>query len=214
MTARISPAEVIAIYGPGIGPTTAVTATPANGFYPTTLGGVQVTVNGVNIPLLYVSSNQINAVVPMELSSNASSTFRVINGTAVSPDYPVWIVDSTPQAFAPVINQDGTLNSQSNPAHGGSIVTFYATGWQSSFSPLSDGQVAKHGPGCLLRHLHCECVHTSVPFYQPALSPRHRLVRRRRSRARRRCHSIQRPARHFIFNGHQRVLPWREQSRS
>src|SRR6202035_5695681 len=128
VTARISPAEVIAIYGPGIGPTTAVTATPANGFYPTTLGGVQVTVNGVNIPLLYVSSNQINAVVPMELSSNASSTFRVVNGTAVSPDYPVWIVDSTPEAFAPVINQDGTLNSQSNPAHGGSIVTFYATG--------------------------------------------------------------------------------------
>jgi uncharacterized protein (TIGR03437 family) len=142
VTARISPAEVIAIYGPGIGPTTAVTATPANGFYPTTLGGVQVTVNGANIPLLYVSSNQINAVVPMELSSNASSTFRVVNGTAVSPDYPVWIVDSTPEAFAPVINQDGTLNSQSNPAHGGSIVTFYATGWQSSFSPLSDGQVA------------------------------------------------------------------------
>ena len=35
VTARISPAEVIAIYGPGIGPATAVTATPANGFYPT-----------------------------------------------------------------------------------------------------------------------------------------------------------------------------------
>jgi uncharacterized protein (TIGR03437 family) len=29
-----------------------------------------------------------------------------------------------------------------NPAKVGSIVTFYATGWQSSFAPLADGQVA------------------------------------------------------------------------
>ena len=142
VTARVSPAEVIAIYGPGIGPAVAVSAMPANGFYPTTLSGVQVTVNGANVPLLYVSSNQINAVVPMELSINASSTFRVINGTAVSPDYPAWIVASSPEAFAPVINQDGTLNSQSNPAPGGSTVSLYATGWQSSFAPFADGQVA------------------------------------------------------------------------
>jgi len=146
VTARVSPAEVIAIYGPGIGPATAVSAAPVKGFYPTTLGGVQVSVNGVNIPLLYVSANQINAVVPEEpstgLSINAAATFQVTNGTAVSPAYPAWIVASSAEAFGPVINQDGTLNSQSNPAQGGSIVTFYATGWQSNFAPLADGQIA------------------------------------------------------------------------
>jgi uncharacterized protein (TIGR03437 family) len=142
VTARVSPAEVIAIYGPGIGPATAVSATPAKGFYPTTLDGVQVAVNGVNIPLLYVSANQINAVVPMELAINAAASFLVTNGTAVSPSYPAWIVASSPEAFTPVLNQDGTLNSQSNPAQGGSIVTFYGTGWQSNFAPFADGQVA------------------------------------------------------------------------
>jgi uncharacterized protein (TIGR03437 family) len=142
VTARISPAEVIAIYGPGIGPATPVTATPANGFYPKTLAGVQVTINGMNIPLLYVSATQINAVVPMALAANAGATVRVINGSVVSPDYPVRIAPSTPQAFPAVLNQDGSVNSQSNPANGGSIVTFYATGWQSNFSPLTDGQVA------------------------------------------------------------------------
>ncbi len=142
VTARVSPAEVIAIYGTGIGPVTAVSATPAKGFYPTTLGGVQVSVNGVNVPLLYVSQSQINAVVPMGLSINAASTFRVTNGAVVSPDYPAWIVANSPEAFGPVINQDGTLNSQSNPAPGGSIVKFYGTGWQSNFAPLADGQVA------------------------------------------------------------------------
>ncbi|MGA3186015.1 MAG: SBBP repeat-containing protein [Bryobacteraceae bacterium] len=141
-TARISPAEVIAIYGPGIGPATAVSATPVNGFYPTTLTGVQVTINGTNIPLLYVSANQINAVVQMGIGPNAAATVHVINGTAVSPDYPVWIAPSEAEALPTVINQDGSINSQANPAHSGSIVTFYATGWQSSFSPLTDGQVA------------------------------------------------------------------------
>jgi uncharacterized protein (TIGR03437 family) len=141
VTARISPAEVIAIYGPGIGPGAAATATPANGFYPTTLAGVQVAINGVNIPLLYVSATQINAVVPMEIASGAAATVHVTNGTTVSPDYPVRVVASAPGVFAPVLNQDGTINSQSNPARSGSIVTFYATGWQSDFSPLADGEV-------------------------------------------------------------------------
>jgi uncharacterized protein (TIGR03437 family) len=141
-TARIAPAEVISIYGPGIGPATAASATPSNGFYPTTFNGVQVQINGMNMPLLYVSANQINAVVPMEVATGAGATVRVVNGTAVSPAYPVWIVPEAPQAFPTVLNHDGTVNSQNNPAHSGSVITFYATGWQSDFSPLADGQVA------------------------------------------------------------------------
>jgi uncharacterized protein (TIGR03437 family) len=141
-TAQISPAEVIAIYGPGIGPATGVSATPVNGVYPTTLGGVEVAINGANIPILYASSNQINAVVPMELASNTTAAVHVTNGKTTSLDYPVSIMTSSPIAFPQVLNQDGTINSQSNPAHGGSIVTFYVTGWQSSFTPLSDGQNA------------------------------------------------------------------------
>jgi uncharacterized protein (TIGR03437 family) len=142
LTARVSPAEVVAIYGPGIGPSTAVSATPANGFYPTTLGGVEVSVNGTNIPLLYVSANQINAVFPMAVTANSAATVLVTNGTAVSASYPVRIVGSAPEANPTVVNQDGTINSMSNPAPGGSIVTFYVTGFQSSFAPLADGQVA------------------------------------------------------------------------
>lgn len=142
LTARITPWEVISIYGPGIGPATAVTGAPVNGFYPTALGGVQVTINGANMPLLYVSANQINAVVPSGLTATVGATVRITNGTAVSPDYPVWIDRSAPVAYPVVLNQDGTINSQSNPAKFNSIVTFYATGWQNFFAGLADGQVA------------------------------------------------------------------------
>ena len=142
LTARIAPAEVITIWGPGIGPATPATATRASGFYPTTLGGVRVIINGSNIPLLYVSANQINAVAPIELAVDAPATVRVTTGTAESPAYPIWIIASAPVANPTVLNQDGTINSEANPAAGGSIVTFWVTGWQPSFSPLADGQVA------------------------------------------------------------------------
>ena len=167
-SARLSPAEVVSIYGPGIGPSTALSATPGNGFYPTTLGGVQVSVNGVNIPLLYVSANQINAVFPMEVTPNSAATVRVNNGSAVSADYPVRIVGASPEANPTVINQDGSLNSSSNPAPGGSIVTFYVTGFQFNFPSLADGQVATvaNNDGCLaLESAGCSIGAESIPLF-------------------------------------------------
>jgi hypothetical protein len=101
-TQRISPAEVISIYGPGIGPAAAVTAAPSNGFYPTTLSGVQVKINGMSMPLLYVSANQINAVAPMELTPASSATIKVTKGATSSAGHPVWIVGAAPQASSAV----------------------------------------------------------------------------------------------------------------
>lgn len=171
LTARVSPAEVISIYGPGIGPATAVTATPSAGFYPKTLAGVQVSIasaatsGSVVLPLLYVSANQINAVVPMEIVAGAAATVQITNGVATSPSYPVWIVASAPQAFPAILNQDGTLNSGSNPAKSGSTVTFYATGWQSNFSGLQDGEVATQASDICLG----KCT-ASYPTLSPAVS--------------------------------------------
>jgi len=141
-TSRIAPGEVISIYGPGIGVAPTPPPPVTNGFFPKTYDGVQVTINGMNMPLLYVSTNQINAVVPMDLATGAGVTVRVIAGASVSPAFPVWLVASAPQAFPTVLNQDGTINSQTNPAKGGSTFTFYATGWPLNFSGLADGQIA------------------------------------------------------------------------
>ena len=142
LSGRVAPAEVIAIYGPHIGPSTAVTATPAGGFYPTSLGGVQVTIGGMPAPLLYVADGQINAVVPMGLTTQSASSIRIFNAIVTTPSFPLWIDTSDGELFPGVLNQDGSLNSESNPAKLGSVVFFYATGFQTSFAPLVDGQVA------------------------------------------------------------------------
>jgi uncharacterized protein (TIGR03437 family) len=74
----------------------------------------------------------------MGVAPQTAATIQVSNG----PAFPVWIDSSDAQFFPGVVNQDGTLNSETNPAKAASVVSFYATGWQSSFTPLTDGQIA------------------------------------------------------------------------
>lgn len=140
LAGRVSPAEVISIYGPHIG--TSAGFAGRVGTYPTSLAGVQVTIGGIPAPLLYLSDGQINAVVPMEVTAQASASVQITNGSVITAAYPIWIDTSDAMLFPGVLNQNGTLNSETNPAKANSVVSFYATGWQSSFAPLTDGQVA------------------------------------------------------------------------
>jgi hypothetical protein len=68
LAGRITPGEVISIYGANLGPASGVTASfNSAGFLPVTLAGAQVVIDGIPAPLLYVSGTQINAVAPVEL---------------------------------------------------------------------------------------------------------------------------------------------------
>ena len=146
LSGRISPGEVISIFGFGIGPTTPVSAAP-NGVFPTSVGGVQVLVNGSAIPLLYVSASQINAEIPAPLNNMDNAVIQVINNSAKLPDFRVSVDPSifgiflNPDGSIAAINQDGTLNSSSNPAKAGTIVSIWATGFGDAAGPV-DGAVA------------------------------------------------------------------------
>jgi len=134
VSGRVVFGEVISIYGPHIGPSIPATFTPdSQGFLPTLLGGVQVYMNGVAAPLLYVSDSQINAVVPVGGYPDSPYVQIASNG-ATGPEFPVTIVATQPQifqepsAFAAAVNQDGSVNSATHPAKAGSIVSIWATG--------------------------------------------------------------------------------------
>jgi uncharacterized protein (TIGR03437 family) len=148
LVGRIVPAELVSIYGPHIGPATPVTATAVSGFLPTSLGGVQVFFNGVAMPLLYVSDSQINAVAPQSAAPGGSMTVHIVSNNVTSPDFPVTVVTAEPEVFrnsdgtAAAINQDDTLNSASNPAKAGSIVSIWATGTGSIYPRPLDGQIS------------------------------------------------------------------------
>jgi uncharacterized protein (TIGR03437 family) len=129
----VAPRELVTLYGIGLGPATGVSSTAMSGVLGNVLGGVQVLFDGVPAALLYAGPTQINAIVPAA-TAGRSTTITVITptGKIAGPTLPV--VPTLPQVFsyatgfAVAANQDGTLNSFSNPAAAGSVVAIWLTG--------------------------------------------------------------------------------------
>lgn len=136
----IAPGELISIFGSAIGPTTGVQFTPtAQGTMPTTVSNVQVFFDNTPAALYYVSATQINAIVPYEVAGKASTAVKVVyNGQSsniiqqqVTTSAPAIFTTNTPtagQGQGAIVNQNGTINSASNPATRGTVVAIYATG--------------------------------------------------------------------------------------
>jgi uncharacterized protein (TIGR03437 family) len=152
----IAPGEVVTLRGTGIGPQTGVSAKSGPSGFPTNLGGVQVFFNNQPAPLLYVQSEQINAVVPWGAGNDsfnpAVSVEVKYNGASVSGDVllnqtapGIFLANYTTQLGA-ITNANGTPNSTSNPAPLGSVITFYGTGGGPLNPPGGDGEVWPTSP--------------------------------------------------------------------
>lgn len=144
---RVAPGEVISIYGPSIGPSAPATAEiDSLGRIAKSLAGVQVLFDDVPAPLLYVSSQQVNAVVPFAIAARKSARVRLFFGGSPSPDFVAGVVPFAPEIFrnpdgsAAAVNEDGSLNSAERPAKSGSVVAIWATG--TGAIDAADGQVA------------------------------------------------------------------------
>ena len=121
---------------------------------PTTLGDVQVLVNGVASPLYIVYPGQINFIVPEGTSTSApadlqvvqASTGQVLGATqvpmnSVAPGaflYPGGQTGST--VYAAAINTaDNSINTSTTPAARGSVVSLYMTGQGAIAGEPGDG---------------------------------------------------------------------------
>jgi uncharacterized protein (TIGR03437 family) len=121
----------------------------------TTLGGIQVLVNGTPAPLTYVSPGQINLIIPNEapqtgtadvivqqISTGQILAAGIIPMTTVSPG--IFTLGQVPvgnQGYqAAAVNEDGTINSSTNPAQRGHIVSLYLTGQGIVPNMPADGQ--------------------------------------------------------------------------
>jgi uncharacterized protein (TIGR03437 family) len=146
----LAPGEIFSIFGQGIGPdTAAVGGFDASGTLSTTLAAVQVLfigtpVNATPAPLFYVQANQINAQVPYQMAGQPFAQLQVVYQGVTLASMQVPLAAANPALFtlsngtgnAVAVNQDGSINSDQNPATQGSIVVLYATG---------DGQTSPAG---------------------------------------------------------------------
>ena len=160
----LAPNELVSVFGAGLGPESPVTAQPdTNGFYPTQLGGVEITFDGAAAPLLYASNGQVNLITPGALAGKTSTQIcAVMNNVTlncvtavVQPAAPGLFssgqfysggetVAQTPLAAA--VNQDGTINSQQNPAAVGSTISLFVTGLGATTPAMPDGSITPVSP--------------------------------------------------------------------
>jgi uncharacterized protein (TIGR03437 family) len=154
-TGGISPAEIVTLYGAGIGPAQPVSAAPVGGLFPTVLAGVQVMFNNKPAPLLFVSSGQLSAVVPGSVVPGQNANVQVVYSGVSSAAVQLPVSAAIPGLFSAngsgtgpgaFLNQDGTLNSTTNPAVANSVVVMYATGLGATDVTLPDGQVVTTAP--------------------------------------------------------------------
>jgi IPT/TIG domain. len=117
----VAPGEIISIYGTGIGPNAAaVFQLNAQGFVPTSLSNVQVTFDGTPAPLLYVSSSQINAIVPYQIAGRSTTTLIVQGPGGSSSPINLRVADTAPAIFSlgqggsgqgAILNQNASVNA-------------------------------------------------------------------------------------------------------
>jgi uncharacterized protein (TIGR03437 family) len=151
----VSPGELVTVLGAGLGPATPAGLTlDSSGSVNTDVAGATVLFDGNPAAVIYAASGQVNAVVPYELA-NPTTQVQVEYHGVPSSSFPVTVVAATPGVFtadssgsgqACALNQDGSVNSNANPAPAGTVVVLYATGGGQTSPAGVDGSVTGSAP--------------------------------------------------------------------
>lgn len=123
LAGSIAPNEIVTIFGSGFDPT-----------------HTQILFDGNPATIFYTNSTQINALAPSALTPDSNTNVSVLVNNAPAGAVVVPVSTAAPGIFttangtgpAAANNQDGSLNSASNPADRGSVISLYATGGGSA----------------------------------------------------------------------------------
>lgn len=138
----VSPGEIVSFFGSGIGPPSGVIASLDNGGrFPSTVAETRVLFDGNPAPLIYVRSDQVNAVAPFGLSGRTTTQVQIeysglksniLAAPVAARHFGIFTSDSSGSGQTAALNQDYSVNSASNPALRGSVVILFGTGARRS----------------------------------------------------------------------------------
>ena len=155
---NVSPGEIVALFGQGIGPPNPVYMTISNGYVNQNVGGLLVivgsNVNGYqSAPLLYADPNQVTVQIPYGVQPGAGQTIQISNGTVVA-NLPTGSTITVGVNAPGIFTADGSgigqaaaevysgatglytgLNSASNPTTATDTVVLYLTGEGEYLTP-------------------------------------------------------------------------------
>jgi uncharacterized protein (TIGR03437 family) len=75
----VSPGAIVTMLGRQLGPSPGVGFQLVNGQVPTSLGGIQVLLNGGPVPILYSPDGQLNPILPYSLTVGTTPTIQVMS---------------------------------------------------------------------------------------------------------------------------------------
>ena len=157
ITASLAPGELIVLTGTGLYSGSGLNVAPA-GAFPTTLGGVSVTIDSIPCAIYYVSATQLAVVVPYAVASNMTglANIQVTNNGAKSNVVQMYLTDSAPGAFSQSANglgyaaavhaATGQLITQNNPAQPGEYISLFLTGLGPVSPTVTDGSLGPSNP--------------------------------------------------------------------
>jgi uncharacterized protein (TIGR03437 family) len=122
---------------------------------PAMMAGTWVTMNGIAVPLYYVSAAQLNVQVPFEIPANSSATLRIENNgesvfgtvTVGNTAPAIFTVNSQGTGQGAILNQSYQLVDASHPATPGSTyLLIYCIGLGAVSNPPADGAASPGDP--------------------------------------------------------------------
>ncbi|MEO8596869.1 MAG: hypothetical protein ABI759_26350 [Candidatus Solibacter sp.] len=149
----VAPGGLISVYGLQMAPVNLATREIP---LPTALADSCLTVNGVPVPVLFVSSQQINGQLPFNVDGNAQMTLRTPGG--ISDNFNFSIQPAAPSIFrtgtagpqtglATITRADnGELVTPTNPVHPGDSIIIWATGLGRTSPAIDSGMPAPSDP--------------------------------------------------------------------
>jgi uncharacterized protein (TIGR03437 family) len=153
LTAPVAPGGLISVQGRDLSPVNIATRQMP---LPTALGESCLTVNGVPVPMLFVSSTLMNAQLPFQVDGNVTMILRTPGG--VSDNFNLTILPAAPSVFRtgvagpqtdlPTVLRDknGALVTPSNPIHRGDAIVIYLTGMGRTSPAVETGVAAPSNP--------------------------------------------------------------------
>jgi uncharacterized protein (TIGR03437 family) len=155
----IAPGELISIFGSNFLSSGLQLNAAENNVIPATLSNLRVGFNGngigANGVITAATPNQINVFVPYEIAGSTSVTISVSADYVGSSSVTVPVAqsafglstaDASGSGQGAILNQDGSYNSDSNPALAGSVVSLFGTGEGLTTPALPDGALVISTP--------------------------------------------------------------------
>lgn len=152
-TQNTAPGSLISLLGSNLSPVNQASSTTP---LPTALGESCLTVNGIPVPMLFASSEQINAQMPYQVDGNVTLILRTPGG--VSDNFNLTILPAAPSIFrsgtsgtetqipAVIRARNNELVTVSNPIHRDDVITIYLTGMGNTSPAVEAGFPAGSSP--------------------------------------------------------------------